>query len=87
MDRRQPVYSWYVESSACPNPNTIVDSDRAELVLERLTEESQRDVEHIFKGLRSTFAQATANSSETGELVYRTHEKSLLTSRSRSGRG
>jgi len=45
---------------------TSIDSDRAELVLERLTEESQRDVEHLFKGLRSTFAQATANSPETG---------------------
>jgi len=87
MDRRQPVHSWYVKSSACPNPNKIVDCDHAELVLERLTEESQRDVEHLFKGLRSTFAQATVTSSKTGELVYKMHEKSLLTSRSRSGRG
>lgn len=84
MDRRRHVHSWYVESSACPNLKKIVDSDRTELVLERLTEESQRDVEHLFKGLRSTF---TANSSETGELTYKTHEKSLLTSRSRSERG
>ena len=78
MGRRQPVHSWYVESSACPNPKKIIDSDRAELVLERLTEESQRNVEHLFKGLRSTFAQATANSSETGELANKTHEKSLI---------
>jgi len=78
MGRCQPVHSRYVESSACPDPKKIVDSDRAELVLERLTEESQRDVEHIFKGLRSTFAQATANSSETGELAHKTHEKSLI---------
>ncbi|KAF8967897.1 hypothetical protein BDZ97DRAFT_1916474 [Flammula alnicola] len=34
------------------------------LVLERLTEESQREVEHLFEGLRSTFSQATAKSSQ-----------------------
>ena len=77
MDRRQAVHSWYI-SSTCPNPNKIVDNDRAELVLERLIEESQHDVEHLFKGLQSTFAQATANSSDTGELAYKTHEKSLI---------
>jgi hypothetical protein len=74
MDRRQPIHSWYVKSSACPNPKKIVDSDRTELVLERLTEESQRDVEHLFKGLRTTFAQATANSSKTGELLQNARE-------------
>jgi hypothetical protein len=42
------------------------------LVLERLTEESQRDVGHLFKGLRSTFATANASHAGLDEATFTT---------------